>query len=156
MYLRVAVKNGWRGPTSIAACIIPGILVVLFGYRTHARNMDWQDELVFWKATLASSPLSARAHHHYGRLLMKYGHQTDKAREHFEIAARSSAADFLIFRDLQRVYLETAQREEQIGNHVAAKSYLDKARASLARATQLQQEIKERLRRATQKLERDR
>jgi hypothetical protein len=56
-------KRAWLPPTilclAIAAC----------GARTWRRNLDWRDDLSFWKAAVKTSPNSALAHRGYAAVL---------------------------------------------------------------------------------------
>ena len=45
---------------------LPAVVICLLGIRTFQRNADWQDELSFWKSTVAASPASFKAHMVYG------------------------------------------------------------------------------------------
>jgi protein O-mannosyl-transferase len=46
--------------------VLPAIVICLLGIRTFQRNADWQDDLAFWKSTVAASPGSYKAHMVYG------------------------------------------------------------------------------------------
>jgi hypothetical protein len=50
-------RAGWRAATAFTL-----LLVGLYGARTYARNPDWTSDITLWRATVAASPASAKAH----------------------------------------------------------------------------------------------
>lgn len=42
--------------------VVSAALLVALGWRTHARNADWRDELTLWRSAVATTPHSFKAH----------------------------------------------------------------------------------------------
>jgi tetratricopeptide (TPR) repeat protein len=52
-----------------AAWAALGVTCIALAARTHARNLDWQDELSLWSSAVSVSPGSAKAHYNLGKAL---------------------------------------------------------------------------------------
>lgn len=70
-----------RWPTALVALL--GVVVVLYGARTIARNRVWHDALGFFIAMVADAPRSARSHRELATILGDMG-RLDEARASFE------------------------------------------------------------------------
>lgn len=51
-----------RSPHPRVIAVAFGLMILLLGLRTVARNRDWKDDLTLWTRTVQTSPESARAH----------------------------------------------------------------------------------------------
>lgn len=73
-----------RGRRRQAACIFAA-LVLAFACRTWVRNWDWSDNLALFKATVATAPHSAKAHHNLAAAYEEHG-EFDAALAEFHAA----------------------------------------------------------------------
>ncbi len=84
----VALLVGWgislAGRRALYAC---GVLAVIAGGLTVARNRDYQDELTLWQDTVAKRPTSAKAQNNLGRLHFQRGEFADALRR-YDLALR--------------------------------------------------------------------
>lgn len=79
----VALLVGWgfslAGRRALYAC---GVLAVIAGGLTVARNGDYQDEYTLWQDTVAKRPSSAKAQNNLGRLHFQRGEFADALRRY--------------------------------------------------------------------------
>jgi tetratricopeptide (TPR) repeat protein len=68
----------------VAQALLAAVLL-LFAVRTAVRNADWHDELTLYAATVASAPMSAKAHHNYAVALERDA-QLELAVAHYQRA----------------------------------------------------------------------
>ncbi len=84
----VALLVGWgvslAGRRALYAC---GVLAVIAGGLTVARNRDYQDEFTLWQDTVAKRPTSAKAQNNLGRLHFQRGEYADALRR-YDLALR--------------------------------------------------------------------
>ena len=66
----VSLADATGRSTSGLRWALPIIVVAALGVRTIMRNSDWQDDLAFWKSTIAASPQSYKAHMTYGNSIL--------------------------------------------------------------------------------------
>ena len=78
-------RSTFRWPSRKTPILAVGLLIVLFGGLTWARNRDYRTEQDLWLDTVAKLPNSARARNNLGRVYLERGDGI-KARQELEVA----------------------------------------------------------------------
>ncbi|MFQ5458359.1 MAG: tetratricopeptide repeat protein [Myxococcota bacterium] len=74
--------KGWRDRRArVALVAMAGVIIVLWGARTVARNPDWRNQLTLFEAGVKSAPDSAFLHMSYGIELLNRDRAAEAARE---------------------------------------------------------------------------
>lgn len=118
----------WAPPAALL-----GVIVLLYGVRTTARNPDWQNELTLWSANYLVYPASVRTADNYARALLTKDERgnAERCRQILE-AAIPYAGDFTeAYATLARVYLELGDVEKEADRpETARRFYLDAHRVA--------------------------
>lgn len=88
-----------------------GLVVLLLGLRTVARNRDWKDDLTLWAKTTQTSPDSARAHIALAGAHLRRGHH-DQARQELLDALRIQPSSAATHSDLGVILLHLGRLNE--------------------------------------------
>ncbi len=83
----------WPGSSRRWAVLVPLVVLVALGARTHARNQDWQDDLSLWQSAVHASPNSFKAHKGYANAI--FGAQHDEATLDIALARSQQALAIL-------------------------------------------------------------
>jgi tetratricopeptide (TPR) repeat protein len=132
--------------------VLPAALICLFGIRTFQRNTDWQDDLSFWKSTVAASPGSYKAHMVYGDSIIAEAERkhdrplaqaVDEALPHEEMARSILDAVPLKWRNIN-IYLHLAkdyrlkgQSLEDAGHQGEAAQFYQRSLDTLTKAQEI-------------------
>jgi protein O-mannosyl-transferase len=57
-------------PPDRAILTLASLVTLALAVRTHARNLDWQDDIRLWSSTVTAYPQNARAHYNLGTALL--------------------------------------------------------------------------------------
>jgi tetratricopeptide (TPR) repeat protein len=101
-WLFVALERR-TGARRLAAAAI-GIVVVLYGARTIARNLDWRDAETIYAATVRAAPQCFAAHFNYSAILLEHG-KNEPALEHAEKAYAIRRDHYPLLVNLTSAYL---------------------------------------------------
>lgn len=134
-----------------------GLLVVILGARTIARNADYQSLVSIWRSTVAHRPWNARAHANLGLALARDGRVAEAIVEYAEAlrlrpqdaATQNSLGSALAqqgrhheaishYREAIRLRPDLAEAHNNLGLALAEEGKMDEALASVLRAFQLQ------------------
>jgi len=129
-YGAVYLVSKARGRMAVAvpaACVVFGVVAVLYGYRTWVRNEDWRTEVAFWGATVETSPRSLRALDGYALAIKNARGDLEKSRELLERAIEISDRNIAAFSHLGMIYLDLAQRAGNAGKPVEMKALINRA-----------------------------
>jgi tetratricopeptide (TPR) repeat protein len=97
-----------------------GILIVVFGALTVARNRDWKDDLAVWQANYASVPMSPRAAYNLGGMYL--GSDPGRAESLFKQSIANDPEFEFGYLALARLYVSqkrVAEAEEMIARGLA-------------------------------------
>ena len=96
-------------------------LLAFYSWRTIARNADWKTFASIWRATLAVSPLSPRAHNNMGDVYFREGNLQQAAEEF--IRAIELQPDYAeAYHNLANTYQQMGKIDEAIINYQKAVS----------------------------------
>ena len=129
VYLGKVLAGRWGNGATGVTCALLGVLVCLYGYRTHVRNNDWGDAVAFWRATVATSDHSARALQGYALALSRGADSDDleESRRLLEKALNITERYIPVHATLGVVYMRMAERVERSGETELAKEYRRRA-----------------------------
>jgi tetratricopeptide (TPR) repeat protein len=132
--------------------VLPAVVICLFGVRSFQRNTDWQDDLSFWKSTVAASAGSYKAHMVFGDSIIAAAERkhdrplsqaVDEALPHEEIARSILDAVPLKWRNIN-IYLHLAkdyrlkgQFLEDAGHQGEAAQFYQRSLDTLAKAQEI-------------------
>ncbi len=133
LYLAEMLRRKWREAGVAVPCVLLGVIVILYGWRTHTRNDDWKDEISFWSATAGTSDRSARALRGYARKLYQQQEEEnlDECRRLLERALDMTDRYVAANATLGTVYNTMAKLAMRNGNRDEAMERLDRAEAVL-------------------------
>jgi tetratricopeptide (TPR) repeat protein len=126
-YLISRTARGWNARSLALPCAFVAVVLGLYCYRTHLRNIDWQTDLAFWRKTAETSPRSERALQGYAEVLLNSRLDLEKSRDLLEEALKLPHCGIGIYSTLGNVYLAMYERAGSAGNPAAAAQYLDSA-----------------------------
>ena len=135
VYAAMALRRKFGEFGAALPCVLLGIIVILYGVRTHLRNEDWRDKLTFWRTTAATSDRSARALCAYARALYEEHREENlgECRRLLERAVGITDRYVAAHATLGTVYNTMAKTALAGNDRLAAAEYLDRAGEVLRR-----------------------
>ena len=76
-----------RFPSDRTILTLASLAALGLAIRTHARNLDWQDDISLWSSTVSAYPQNARAHYNFGTALLTARGPVPEAIAELETAA---------------------------------------------------------------------
>jgi hypothetical protein len=97
----------------IIAATLMSILVAAYSWRAIVRNAEWKNQPTLWRATVAASPLSAKAHNNMGDVYSREG-DLQKAAEEFATAIKLKPNYADAYHNLAYTLQQMGKNEEAI------------------------------------------
>ena len=131
VYSGKVLAGKWGNGAAGVTCALLVVIVCLYGYRTHVRNNDWDNAVVFWRATAATSDRSVRALQGYALVLSRDADSDDddleESRRLLEKALNITERYIPVYATLGVVYMRMAERVERSGETELAREYRRRA-----------------------------
>ena len=130
LLLRFLKISDWNNLKFNARIFIPaGIILVLFSYKTIARNPDWKNNTILFTADAEHSPNSAKVHHYYGNSFLTPHLGKPDSREKTEdlkTALREEKIAVRINPEFHHAYYNLGLIYQELQNGDSALFYLNK------------------------------